>query len=289
MKRRRFSEAIMAVAMLAGSAGVAQGEAVDGLSFRADSQRIAAGTVNQGAAARCRSNARVISGGVSANRASNRRLIGGSYPLSPGSNGVWSGYMTNRSSRGLRVSTTAVCAKGAFATGIESVRTSAGTVATSQTQQFAACPPGSRVIGGGGASNAISDPTAIVGVGPVDGPDGNTRPDDGWEVRVDNLSATTPGFIASDVTCAPREEIEATISRPSVDKRVPRSARKVVSVHCPHHGKATGGGVFSNANYNESTVATSAPSADHESWVVEVRNKSTAHRLDLSAYAVCAR
>jgi hypothetical protein len=289
MKRRKFSGAIVAVAMLAGGAGIAQGEAVDGLSFRADSQRIAAGTVNSGAGAQCRSNAHAISGGVTANRAAGRRLIGGSYPLNSDPNGVWSGYMTNPSTRGLRVSTTAVCAKRAFATGIDAVRTSADTPANSQTQQFAACPSGSRVIGGGGASAAISDPTAIVGMGPVDGPDGNTQPDDGWEVRADNLSAGSLGFIASDVACAPRDQIEATISRPSTTKRVARSGRKKVSLHCPHHGKAIGGGVFSNANYDESTVATSAPSADHGSWVVEVRNKSSAHRLDLNVYAICAR
>jgi hypothetical protein len=48
---------------------------------------------------------------------------------------------------------------------------------------------------GGGVLNSGSFHTEQVNASfPVDGGDANTTPDDGWIVRLDNISGTTHGF-----------------------------------------------------------------------------------------------
>jgi hypothetical protein len=63
-----------------------------------------------------------------------------------------------------------------------------------QNSAEAKCPKRFHVLGGGVLDSGAFNTEQVNASFPVDGADANTTPDDGWMVRLDNLSATTHGF-----------------------------------------------------------------------------------------------
>jgi hypothetical protein len=63
-----------------------------------------------------------------------------------------------------------------------------------QNSAEARCPNRYHVLGGGVLDSGSFNTEQVNASFPVDGGDANTAPDDGWIVRLDNLTATTHGF-----------------------------------------------------------------------------------------------
>jgi len=63
-----------------------------------------------------------------------------------------------------------------------------------QNSAEAKCPQRYHVLGGGVLNSGPFHTEQVNASFPVDGGDANTTPDDGWIVRLDNISGTTHGF-----------------------------------------------------------------------------------------------
>ncbi|MGH2974380.1 MAG: hypothetical protein ACRDLL_05860 [Solirubrobacterales bacterium] len=63
-----------------------------------------------------------------------------------------------------------------------------------QNSAEAKCPKRYHVLGGGVLDTGTFNTEHVNASFPIDGADADTTPDDGWFVRVDNLSTTTQGF-----------------------------------------------------------------------------------------------
>jgi hypothetical protein len=144
----------------------------------------------------------------------------------------------------------------------------------------ATCPTGTHVAGGGWAN------TFVTGSQPIDGPDANRTPDDGWKV-----GAYQGSPFASDAyaICTTRQSTYVKGRRKELAVGQTRTAK----AKCPAGTQViSGGGVLQGLNANSSRLHSSFPfdgrdpdlSRD-DGWAVTAPSLSQPGRL--RAYAVC--
>lgn len=117
----------------------------------------------------------------------------------------WFGAVSNKDDPSAVLFVDAICARGA---GLDYRDRFKSVPAESQATRRVRCPQGTNVTGGGVVDNvgvlADSDfPMEVAASAPFDGNDGDSRPDDGWFVRVTNGETETRNVIAHAV-CARR-------------------------------------------------------------------------------------
>jgi hypothetical protein len=153
-----------------------------------------------------------------------------------------------------------------------------------QTETDAMCPEGKHVTGGGGFSNQPYDTTTINDSYPIDGPDANTEPDDGWRGTFDNPTSAFPNFTTMAI-CG---------------KGLPKYRSKAFATHqvvttrsCPKGSKPSGGGVSIDGTLaQESRITRSIPgdgldeNLKPDSWVGYGEAAGLA-QIPARVYAIC--
>jgi hypothetical protein len=101
-------------------------------------------------------------------------------------NDAWEGGVNNSSSHKTKLTVTAICADVPK----RAVKKVSGPrkVLPDNTQDSATamCPSGTHVVGGGAHTHPHSTDTEVESTFPIDGPDPDTKPDDGWEAVANN-------------------------------------------------------------------------------------------------------
>lgn len=112
----------------------------------------------------------------------------------------WLGGESNSSSKAVTLKVVAICSK------LKNVKRVTGkpkTVAiNTQASATVSCPKHSHVIGGGSHTKPHSTDSEVADSFPFDGPDGDTKPDDGWEVDANNDGGSAPIKLRSIAYCA---------------------------------------------------------------------------------------
>ncbi|HSI79097.1 MAG TPA: hypothetical protein VK919_00455, partial [Solirubrobacterales bacterium] len=90
------------------------------------------------------------------------------------------------------------------------------------------CTGGRSVLSGGGWAGGPFRSQRLVSSAPYDGPDKDTRPDDGWRVAIDNLSSRARRIEAFAICARPD-----AVSYRSKKFRSKKRSRRHVAVACP--------------------------------------------------------
>ena len=180
----------------------------------------------------------------------------------------------------------AVCQAGAS----PSYRSATGTLpAMGSADKRAKCPSDTHVSGGGATVGGRIDRAFLNSSFPADGGDEDADPDDGWKVRVQNLSDSARHFTVH-ATCRPSLPIYLS-QVTSVDAGF--AAGAVMACQAPYsHGATLGGGVQFTGTASEAVFSLTTPfdSSDmgdtpDDAWYVEVRN--TVSTKTMTRYAIC--
>jgi hypothetical protein len=101
-------------------------------------------------------------------------------------NDAWEGGVDNGQDSDTKLTVTAICAKVPK----RSVKKVSGArkVLPNNTEDSATamCPSGTHVVGGGAHTHPHSTDSEVESTFPIDGPDSDTKPDDGWEAVANN-------------------------------------------------------------------------------------------------------
>src|SRR5687767_2043403 len=114
------------------------------------------------------------------------------------------------------------------------------------------CRSGFSVTGGGAFSNGAYAQTKIQDTHPIDGPDSDFKPDDGWRASIWN-TASTAGNIESQAICAKNLATKVRTQPFSPGGTPP-------NVACPDGMTATGGGIETAGGFTiPATILSSRP------------------------------
>ena len=101
-------------------------------------------------------------------------------------NDAWAGGVNNSSSHKTKLTVTAICAK-VPTRAIKRVDGPRQTLPdNTQDSGKAMCPSGTHVVGGGAHTFPHSTDSEVESTFPIDGPDADSKPDDGWEAVANN-------------------------------------------------------------------------------------------------------
>jgi len=151
----------------------------------------------------------------------------------------------------------------------------------------AMCPEDRRLTGGGAFSSGAYGETTLNDSHPIDGPDADTKPDDGWRATLDN---TTGGFrsLTSLAICA-----KGIKTRYVPVDFVSQSVAGIAE--CPGAFRLSGGGVSSEGTFAQPTVITNSTPYDGldddgrpESWIGRTAQPSFLN-ISSTVYAICMR
>lgn len=153
-----------------------------------------------------------------------------------------------------------------------------------QTETDAMCPGSKHVTGGGVFSNLGYDTTTVNDSYPIDGPDADGKPDDGWRGTFDNPTSSFPN-VTTMAICGkglPKYRSMAFETHQSVTTRA-----------CPKATKPSGGGVSIDGTLAQDSRITNSYPVDGldqnttpESWVGYGEAAGLAH-IPARVYVIC--
>jgi len=152
----------------------------------------------------------------------------------------------------------------------------------SRTALRASCKGSKNVVSGGAVAGGPFRSQRLVAGVPFDSKDPGSKPDDGWRVVVDNLSAKRRAVQAYAICAtAPGARYVAKGFKSK------RRSRHHTELSCPPGEYIVGGGVAHAAPYRKATlVASRFKFGDNDTWIVEVDNLSR-KRAAGRAFAIC--
>lgn len=265
---------------------------VPGLSYRSSSQTVARNSFSDPQTSSCGPNRSLVSGGAGTFGANKFSGIVASGPASFGLGGEWLGRTENFASRRISSYVSAICARDSFASGTRSASASIADIAPhSQASVVANCPAETTLLGGGGKVSVADNAGNLVGTRPLDGPDADSKPDDAWQITVDNYSATDLASATTSAICAPRSKIHAHLRYFRQDGSkvgdIGPFLQRILRFHCPNDSKPLYGGIGTSAGYGELRLTENLPQDFRSEWVTRL-SSSTADRIKLRKFVVCA-
>ena len=152
----------------------------------------------------------------------------------------------------------------------------------------AVCLPGSgHVVGGGFDADTGSEGGLALESTPVDGPDADKKPDDGWRATAFDTRAVSAD-VATFAVCA-----NTAVSYKSSTKKVKGGKRARLTAHCPSGTKDTAGGV-QTGDFDSVQISSSFPFDDgdankkpEDGWSAQVFNRG--ERATVTVWAICAK
>ncbi len=244
---------LAALACAMTTVGVAIGAGSGGLSYRSESTPVADGA-QDGTPVKCPAGTHVAGGGVYITGIDTDIEVATSAPFYNGPDEGWTGYANNDSGAPQTVTTHAICAKsGSYKYRSKSQPVPDG----SQVAVTVRCPDGTRAAGGGVYIEGTYTGFEVATSAPFDGPDADTKPDDGWSGSANNVAGVGATAMSTDVICATSGKYRYR----SDLKPVADGSQVGLSVGCPDGARAVAGGVaISGSGDTGISVATSAPS-----------------------------
>jgi len=180
----------------------------------------------------------------------------------------------------------AICA----ATGVFKVVSNSGPVnPASQGSAFVNCPSGTSVVGGGVSTSGTGNDDVVASSAPIDGPDADSKPDDGWNGYVANGEGGTETETTWAV-CAMSGTYRYISATATLGTRV---ARKV---SCPAGTSVTGGGVhvtdassspFLRVNTSEPLDGPDGDAKRDDGWMASASNRGDPTQT-MTVYAICS-
>ena len=197
---------------------------------------------------------------------------------SPEPSHSWLGEAINTSGSDAQMTTTAICSKGRFDYPLHTATIPRG----GQTFKSVSCPHGTKVTGGGVATEGDSPRVGVVLSSPFDGPDANSTPDDGWQGSGNN-GTSSPNTLTVTAVCAESGDYKYVHSAP---KPLPDNSRASASAVCPDGTVVSGGGVENSGIGFGAEIESSFPLPDTD-WVGRANNDSTGHAETVQTFAIC--
>jgi hypothetical protein len=211
--------------------------------------------------------------------------IGTTLPESPGGKG-WTVTANNSSPDAASMKTYAICAKNGV---VDRVATK-NVPRNSQGEAKAACPAGTKIVGGGAGITGDSHTQEVATTEPADGPDGNHEPDDAWLGRANN-GLNQHVILTVVALCSGQGAYDVIITSP---KTVPNRQQVAAEAHCPQGEQVTGGGIEIAGDNLGIEVADAfpidGPDADHvpdDGWHATANNDATGHSTQMQVFAIC--
>jgi hypothetical protein len=181
---------------------------------------------------------------------------------------------------------TAICAKGRFV-----YKSEFGNIpGRGQGVLRVFCPPGTQLSGGGVETGSTLPQVAVASSEPIDGPDSNSKRDDGWFGVGGN---TRPGSVSMSVeaVCARSGSYKYVESPKST---VPDNTQGSDGVACPQGTQVSGGGVDITGESVGIEVGGTFPSdrgdvgvVPDDGWDAVANNDDTGHAEKMQVFGIC--
>jgi hypothetical protein len=152
----------------------------------------------------------------------------------------------------------------------------------------AACPPGTRVVGGGAEIGGPVSSNHLNTTFPFDGPDADPRPDDIW-IGHAWLGVPFPDVVVAVAVCK-----KGKASYRSTSGMVQPGKARTLRATCHPDTHVSGGGVFVTGGISDSWVSSSYPydgrdagSAPDDGWAARVYNVGAFGPNRIRVHAIC--
>ena len=187
----------------------------------------------------------------------------------------------NSSGSPAQMTTTAICTKGER-NQFSQARGAKNITPNRQATKREFCPSGFKVIGGGVMTQSQSPKVEVAATEPIDGPDGNSTPDDGWLGSANNGTHSAKEM-AVQARCAKSGHYKYVHSAP---KPLPNNSAASARASCPVGTAVTGGGVDNSGVGVGAEIESTFPFPD-EDWEGRANNDNTGQDETIQTFAIC--
>jgi hypothetical protein len=191
---------------------------------------------------------------------------------------AWLGEANNGSGSDAEMTTMAICGKGRFKYPVNSKNIIPGGQATTRV----ACPSGTKLTGGGVATEGNSPKVEVAASRPFDGSDGNSTTDDGWLGSANN-GTNSAKVISVFAVCAESGHYKYVHS---ASKPLPDNAEASAIARCPAGTLVSGGGVENSGFDIGAEIETTFPLPDTD-WIGRANNDNTGQAETVQTFAIC--
>jgi hypothetical protein len=253
--------------------------------------------------ASCPLGEKVLDGGTGSNFAYSEGAINATTPWDgPDANtapdDAWASFVDNFTSSPRYGKTFAICADHRFVTGsrLKYVFDTAKISGNTSGSAGVSCPVGKRVLGGGIFNNGPYNQADVSDSRPTDGNDADSKKNDAWVAFVDNYGLQPSVDLTAYAICVNTAYVHAHLVRKTRSAFITPATLGYAKRICPVGSKLVGGGVGSDAGYNEGALAITRPfdnadkgAAPDDGWIAYANNFTFQGRnLKLTSYAICA-